>query len=297
MVRDNHPSVAVELLEVSTKGDRDQRPFSVIGGKGIFTSEVESALIDGRADVAVHSAKDMTAAVAPGCTIVCVPPRGSVEDVVLGGQGSTGEARLGSLPPGSRVGTSSLRRRALLAEARPDLEAVELRGNIDTRLRKVQAGDVDAAILAAAGLERLGLLDAGAERLDAGWWVPAPSQGALAIEALEARVDVAELFHGMTDPIAEAEVACERAFALRLEGGCSVPLGCSARWDGSKLVVNGFLGLPDGSQNMRDRISGPLKDAVALGNELAEAIYAGGGDEILDILKDEQTPSISGLGT
>lgn len=294
LLRRHRPGLSIELVEVATTGDRDQRPFAAIGGRGLFTTEIERALLEGRADVAVHSAKDLTAAVAEGCAIVCVPARGPVEDVVVGGRGESGEGRLGSLAPGARVGTSSLRRRALLAEARPDLEVVEMRGNLDTRLAKVQHGEVDAAILAAAGLSRLGMDGSDEGRLPADRWVPAPSQGALAVEALASRPDLLELFEPLEDEVARAEVECERAFAARLEGGCSVPLGCSARWDGNRMLVVGFLGLPDGSQSIRDRISGPLADAASLGTELAEAVYAGGGDEILELLRDEQAPPIDG---
>ncbi|MGH2820651.1 MAG: hydroxymethylbilane synthase, partial [Actinomycetota bacterium] len=140
LVRGIHPSIAIEVRTVKTSGDRDQRPFGAIGGKGLFTSEVEREVAEGRADVAVHSAKDLTAELAPGCAIVCVPRRGPVHDVVVGGGGARGEERLAALPAGGRIGTSSMRRRALLAEVRPDLEAVELRGNLDTRLRKIASG-------------------------------------------------------------------------------------------------------------------------------------------------------------
>jgi hydroxymethylbilane synthase len=284
-----HPSVSVEIVTITTKGDKDARPFAAIGGKGLFTSEVERALVEGSADIAVHSAKDLTAELAPGCVIVCVPQRASVHDVVVGGTGASGEERLASLPSGAVVGTSSMRRRALLAEARGDLETRELRGNLDTRLRKVEEGEMDAAILAAAGIERLlGSSPEGA--LDPGWWVPAPGQGALAVEALEERDDVREIFSGLDDPAARGEVTAERAFAERLEGGCSVPLGCHARASGSGLVLTGLLGSVDGSNNLRDRLSGSMHEAAQLGIELADAILRAGGDEILAELKETDTP-------
>ena len=287
-----HPGLAVEVLTVTTKGDVDQRPFAEIGGKGLFTSEVERAVIEGRADVAVHSAKDLTAQLGPGCGIVCVPARASVADVVVGGSGATGEEALGSLPPGARVGTSSMRRRSLLAEARPDLEPVELRGNLDTRLRKVAEGRVDAAILAAAGIERLGL-EAGAKQLDPDWWVPAPAQGALAVEAVAERPEIVELFGPLNDRDAWATVVLERAFSVRLEGGCSVPLGCLARVEGDRIMAMGYLGWPDGSQGLRDRISGGIKEAAALGGELADALLSCGGDEIIAEVKASQTPEVA----
>jgi hydroxymethylbilane synthase len=284
LVTRQHPDIEIEVLTISTKGDKDQRPFSVIGGKGLFMTEVERAVVDGRADIAVHSAKDLTADLAPGCAIVAVPERAAPEDVIVGGTGDTGESRLGSLAPGAVVGTSSIRRRALLAEARPDLEIAEFRGNIDTRIEKVARGDVDVAILARAGIERLGG-DVDTAPLGADWWVSAPGQGALAIEALSERTDLVDLLGPIGHRESAAELACERAFSKRLEGSCTVPLGCLARATEGRLIVNGFLGLPDGSRGMRDRISGPLDDAVALGTELAEAIFYGGGDEILEELK------------
>lgn len=288
MLKQRHPQIETRILTLSTKGDADQRSFEAIGGKGIFVTEVERAVQEGRADIAVHSAKDLTAALAPGCVLVCVPLRAAPEDVVVGGAGDSGEERLGRLPEKARVGTSSLRRRALLAEARPDLDIVEFRGNLDTRLAKVAGGEVDAAILARAGIERLnGGADGGLASLASDWWVAAPGQGALAVEALDERDDLRQLFGPLNDEASRAELLCERSFSMRLEGGCTVPLGCTARASEGRLVVNGFLGLPDGSRGIRDRISGPLSDAEALGRELAEAIYSGGGDEILEELRYE----------
>ena len=297
-----HPRIEVEVLTVSTKGDVDKsRPFAALGGKGLFTTEVERAVVEGRADVAVHSAKDLTADLASGCRIVGVTSRASVADVVVGGEGASGEERIASLPSGALIGTSSMRRRALLAEARPDLEAVELRGNLDTRLRKVADGEVTVAVVAAAGMERLGAAAAGAgpdaAPLDPQWWVPAPGQGALAVEALEDRPDLHELFEASSDRVTWAELVCERAFAARLEGGCSVPLGCHARVAGDSLVATGYLGAPDGSHGLRDRISGGPAHAEALGEELAAAIHAGGGAEDLSELRrldESEVPQITG---
>lgn len=285
LLRDAHPDVTVEVVVVKTIGDRDRRPFAEIGGKGLFTTEVEQALLEGEADLAVHSAKDLTAELAPGCVLVAVPARASVEDVVVGGHGATGEERLGSLAPGASVGTSSMRRRALLMEARPDLDAVELRGNVDTRLRKVAEGEVDVAILAAAGLERLGV-GADLAPLAADHWVPAPAQGAIAIEALEERTDVTALVSRLDDPVSSARVIAERSFARTMEGGCSIPLGCLATVSGDRMVVNGFLAHPDAGMSMRDRISGNVREAEALGAELADAIISSGGREILDELRE-----------
>lgn len=288
-VRASRPGVEIEIRTVKTRGDKDDRSFAAIGGKGIFMTEVEREVVEGRADFAVHSAKDLTAELFEGCVIVCVPPRASVHDVVVGSAGDSGEERLGRLPAGATIGTSSIRRRALLAEARPDLEVVDFRGNIDTRLQKISDGVVDAAILAAAGLERLGV-DEGAP-LAPDNWVPAPAQGALAIEARRDRDDVAELFVGLDDPGAQAEVACERAFAATLEGGCSIPLGCLARADGNGLTAGGYLGHPSGDMQFRDRISGPTSAAEDLGRELGMAILDSGGTEILDELRESPQTS------
>jgi hydroxymethylbilane synthase len=292
LVRSAAPGIEIEIRKVTTTGDRDARPYAQIGGKGLFTTEVEREVLEGRADIAVHSAKDLTAELAVGCEIVCVPTRATVNDVVVGGSGDTGLERLGSLPPGSTVGTSSMRRRALLAEGRPDLEVMEFRGNLDTRLKKVADGVVDAAILAAAGIERmLGSLGDAAP-LDADAWIPAPAQGALAVEALADRHDLRELFAAIEDPAARAEVTAERAFAATLEGGCSIPLGCLARVSDTKLVANGFLAGPDGSHSLRDRISGHVREAEALGKELAQAILSCGGDELLEELREMDAPVV-----
>lgn len=290
-LRAAHPGLEVEILEVTTKGDRDQRPFAEIGGKGLFTSEVERAVVDGRADFAVHSAKDLTANLADGCAIVCVPTRASRSDVVIGGTGETADDRLRSLPPGATVGTSSMRRRSLLMEARRDVEAVELRGNLDTRLKKVSDGVVQAAILAAAGIERLGLPLETTSHLDPGWWVPAPGQGALAVEALAGRPEVADLFQPLIDPATEAELVAERAFSSRLEGGCSIPLGCSAVVSGDRMTVTGYLGSTDG-RSVRESLSGATSDAASLGVELAEAVLLSGGEAILAEVEGRGSPMV-----
>jgi hydroxymethylbilane synthase len=290
-LRSAHPDLEVEILEVTTRGDRDQRPFAQIGGKGLFTTEVERAILDGRADVAVHSAKDLTAEIGPGCTIVCVPERASRADVVIGGTGDSAQERLRSVPAGGSIGTSSMRRRALLTETRRDLVPVEFRGNLDTRLSKVRDGVVQAAILAAAGLERLGVPMTDAMMLDPSWWVPAPGQGVLAVEGMADRDDLVTLFDPLQDPAAAAELLAERAFSARLEGGCSVPLGCSAVVDGDRISVTGYLGSLDG-RSFRETLTGGVEEAAALGIELADAILVAGGDAVLAEIQGRSAPQV-----
>ncbi|MFN2526742.1 MAG: hydroxymethylbilane synthase, partial [Actinomycetota bacterium] len=285
------PDLEVTVQEVTTRGDREQRPFAAIGGKGLFVKELELTLTEERADAAVHSAKDLTAELARGCVIACVPERQSPADVVVGGSGETGESRLASLQPGARVGTSSMRRRALLAERWPDVQGVELRGNIDTRLEKVARGEVDVAVLAAAGLNRLGAEESAAV-LDLDHWIPAPGQGALAVEVLKSRTDLIDLFAELNDSAAAAELAAERSFAETLEGGCTIPLGCLARLEGERLVVTGFLGHPGGGAALRDRVSGPSIDAEALGREVAQSIFDAGGRELVEELRELAAPPI-----
>ncbi|HWC15184.1 MAG TPA: hydroxymethylbilane synthase [Actinomycetota bacterium] len=286
-----HPGLTVEIVEVTTEGDRDSRPFAAIGGKGIFTSEVQRAVVEGRADIAIHSAKDLTADLGPGCDILCVPQRADRADVVLGGSGGTGEERLLSLRTGARVGTSSMRRRALLGELRPDLEAVEFRGNLDTRIAKVAGGAVDAAIVAAAGLERLGDVDADAGVLQPDRWVPAPGQGVLAVEAMSDRDDLRALLAKVNDAASAIELAAERAFARRLEGGCSVPLGCSATVSGDGVSVIGYLG-GSGGRSIRRSAAGARGDASAIGIGLADDVLAAGGNEVLAALDAVDTPTV-----
>jgi len=284
------PDLQIEILTVSTKGDKDKKAsFSAMGAKGIFTAEVSAEVVAGRADVALHSAKDLTADLDPSTALICIPQRADARDVVVGGKGGTGEERLDSLPPGATVGTSSMRRRVLLSEARPDLEVVEFRGNLDTRLRKVTEREVDAAVLAAAGIDRLGGVDNDLYGpLEPTRWVPSPAQGALAVEALAARGDLVELFGRISSPASTAEIACERAFSAHLEGGCSVPLGCHAVAGERGLLVTGMLGSPLTDQVLRDRISGSPSEAAVLGVELAEAILAAGGGEVLEDIKADQ---------
>ena len=275
--------VSAALVVVRTTGDRVQDvPLSRIGDRGLFTREVDDALLDGRADVAVHSAKDVPTALPPGLEIVAFMKREDPSDVLVCAPGMPD--RLAALPAGARVGTSSLRRRAQLASVRPDLDVVDLRGNVDTRISRVREGMVDAAVLARAGLARLGRLDAVSETLVAPAWLPAVGQGALALvmRADDAsRATVARL--GDTDT--RAAVLAERALLRTLEGGCQVPIGALARVAADSLELHGGVFSLDGSERHADVVRGDVADAEALGVALAERLLAAGAGRILDVIR------------
>jgi hydroxymethylbilane synthase len=241
-----------EIVEIVTSGDRSRG----VGDKSRWVDAIEAALVAGEIDLAVHSAKDVPGDLAPGCELVATPPRAAAHDLLIG-----------SWPEGARVGTSSLRRRAQLLSVRPDLEVVELRGNVDTRLRKLDAGEVDAIVLAAAGLERLGL-ERAAEALD---FVPAPGQGTLAIEARADDERVRAVLGAVHDPSTFAALSAERAAVRVLEASCHTPVGIHAR-DGR---MRGFVGLPDGSAWVADELPG------ADGEELARRMIAAGAGDLL----------------
>ena len=262
----------VELEIISTRGDREQRAtVPELGGKGLFTAELEQALLDGRIHLAVHSLKDLPTVDAGGLVVAAVPEREDPRDALI-----TRGPTLMDLPAGSRVGTASLRRRALLNAARADLEVVALRGNVDTRLRKVAEGELDGVILAAAGVTRLGKRDRITEYLD---FLPAPAQGALGVQARADRDDVlaaAALLHHA--PTARC-VAAERELLHVLEGGCSVPVGALAALDDGTIKLCGIVAATDGSRVLEAEATG--EDAVAVGREVAELLRAQGAEEIL----------------
>jgi hydroxymethylbilane synthase len=273
--------VRAELVEIRTSGDRIQNaPLAAIGGKGLFVKELEEALLAGRADLAVHSAKDLPATLAPGSVLAAFPERVDPRDALLGAERGL---RLAGLPRGARVGTGSLRRRAQLLAARPDLEVVPLRGNVDTRLRKLEQGGLAAIVLACAGLERLGLAERIDERIDPAVMLPAVAQGALALQARGGEAlaaDLRALDHGPT----RAAVLAERAFLERLAGDCNVPLAGHAQPVGAELRLAGLLASPDGTRLLRAEASAPGDRPAEAGVRAAEAILAQGGAEILAAL-------------
>ena len=275
------PACRVDLVIIKTSGDRFvDRPLSSLGGKGLFVKEIEEALRRGAIDLAVHSMKDVPTELAPGLVIAAVPPRANPSDVLIT---RTGE-RLATLPRGARVGTSSLRRMALLRAARSDLAIHPLRGNVDTRLRKLAAGDLDAIVLAVAGLERLGLDPPHQDRLSLDDFPPAIGQGALAIET---RMDAVRTVVGaLDDPESRLAVTAERAFLDRVGGSCHTPLAAHATVTRDTVRLAALIASPDGSQVIRGAQTGPRQSAADIGRAVGSELLAAGGFEILRALED-----------
>lgn len=260
-----------DLVEVVTAGDRGE----AAGDKSRWVAELERAVLDGEADLAVHSAKDVPGELAAGLAIVAVPPRADPRDVLCGA-GSIAE-----LADGARVGTSSLRRRSQLLAERDDLQVVELRGNVDTRLRRLGEGELDAAVLAMAGLQRLGRSAEGRAPLDPEQFVPAPGQGTLALEARAGDRAVAGALEALDDPPSAARLRAERALTIALGATCRTPVGAHAVVAGESLSVAGFVGAPDGSAWVRDSMAGPVNAAEELGRRLGERLLAAGAADLL----------------
>jgi hydroxymethylbilane synthase len=284
--------VTSELVVLRTTGDRIQdQSLSKIGGKGLFVKEIEEALLDGRADVAVHSAKDIPAAIADGCVLAAYPEREDPRDGLAARvRGHT----LADLPSGARVGTGSTRRMALLRAYRPDLELVPLRGNVPTRLAKIESDGLDGVILACAGLDRLGLSDAIDERISTDTLLPAVGQGRL---ALETRIgdEWQDRIASLEPPEIGSVARAERAFQSTLGGDCSVPLAAFAELmpDG-QLHFRGLVSSLDGTRRADAEGSAPESDAIGLGTRMAEEVLAKGGRQILDDLAVEAEASIDG---
>jgi hydroxymethylbilane synthase len=263
--------LGAEVIEITTSGDRGQGP----GDKSRFTKEIDEALLAGEVDIAVHSAKDVPAELPEGVVIASVPPREDPADCYVGEAASLEE-----VAHGARIGTSSLRRRAQLLALRPDLALEDMRGNVDTRLAKVGAG-VDGAVLAAAGLRRLERGDEAAFSFGFDQLTPAPGQGSLAIEARAGDVSAIAAAAGLEDFVAAAELRAERAAVQALEASCQTPVGVLARVEGESLSVVGFAGLPDGSEWIKDRVTGETGAPEAAGRELAKRMAGAGARELL----------------
>jgi hydroxymethylbilane synthase len=267
------PGLEPELVPITTSGDK----LPARGGptdKSRFVKEIEEALLAGQIELAVHSAKDVPADIPDGLEIAAVPPGEDPRDALVGA------VSLDALAPGARVGTSSLRRASQLRAVREDLEVVPLRGNVDTRLRKLADGECDAALLALAGLRRLGRESEAGAALDPTIFIPAPGQGLLALQA-RAGSEVARLVAQLSDPASRARLDAERAVVETLEAGCNTPVGAYARVTGTDLEVCGYAGLPDGSEWITDRLSAMGGAAAAAGAELARRMLSAGAADLL----------------
>ncbi len=275
-----HPGIQVELLKIESRGDKIlDTPLAKIGGKGLFVKELEHALLNGDADIAVHSMKDVPMEFPEGLGLHVICERERPTDSFV----SNNYNRFDDLPQGAVVGTSSLRREVQIRERRPDLQVRFLRGNVQTRLGKLDAGDYDAIILATAGLLRLKLGERIREEITPEQSLPAGGQGAVGIECRSDDAELIELIRPLHHADTASRVLAERAMNRRLEGGCQVPIGCYATLDdaGEELYLRGLVGRPDGTRVLRDEIRGPRADAEAMGITLAERLLEAGADEIL----------------
>jgi hydroxymethylbilane synthase len=269
---------AVELVRVQTEGDRDQSAsLAHIGGRGVFTKEIERALLTGQVDVAVHSLKDLPTQPVDGLLLAAVPLRGPSGDVLV----AVGASRFDDLPHGARVATGSLRRRAQLLYRRPDLRLADIRGNVETRLRKLREDGYDALVLARAGLDRLGLSGVVTEILDPAWMLPAVGQGALGMECRSDDVATRSLLAALDDPPTRQAVEAERSLLYHLGGGCQVPLGALAEVDGGMLRLRAAVLATDGSRRIAGEESGPVTDPAAVGARLAARLRQQGAAELL----------------
>lgn len=281
-LRSLHPGLSVELIPMTTKGDRIlDAPLARIGGKGLFVKELEHAMLSGDADIAVHSMKDVPAELPEGLCIPVVLAREDPRDAFIGREVN----RLHALGEEARVGTSSLRRRSQLATLRPDLNITDLRGNVDTRLRKLEDGEFDAIILACAGLNRLGLSERISESLAVETMLPAIGQGAVGIEARSADEAVLRIIDALDDPDTHQTVIAERTLGHALGASCTVPLAGLARLENGTLTLNALLGTPDGKRILKAK--GTHTNPEHLGHSVAETLFSRGAEEILEALRDD----------
>ena len=277
-----YPDLMVELMHITTKGDKIlDVPLAKIGGKGLFTKELETAMLEGKIDLAVHSLKDMPTTLPEGLALTAITKRFDCGDALVSPMYKT----LENLPHGAKVGTSSLRRRAQLLHARPDLDIRSLRGNVNTRLRKLDEEHFDAIVLAVAGLKRLGFGDKITQVISPQICLPAVGQGALAIETRAADSEIRQMLAFLHDDKTSDAAVAERAFLASVEGGCQVPVGVYAQVDkNNNLTVKAVIGSIDGKTLIRDSLSGKRKDADKLGRNLAETILQNGGLAIMQRL-------------
>jgi hydroxymethylbilane synthase len=278
LLRAAYPGLPVELVPLSTRGDEIlDKPLATIGGKGLFLKELEVAMLEGRADLAVHSLKDVPAELEPGFTLPAILPRADAADAFI----SNDYADLQALPQGARVGTSSLRRQAQLRAVRPDLELLDLRGNVGTRLQKLDSGHYEAILLACAGLERLGLHDRIRSRLAAPSWLPAPGQAAIAIEARADQLPVLETLAVLDDADTRLAVTAERSMNQALGGSCTVPVGAWCTVTERGLHLRGMVGDVASGRLLIAESAEHGDNAAALGHSVAEALFAQGAAALL----------------
>lgn len=279
-LQSHFPTLPIEKIIFTTRGDKElSKPLPEIGGKGLFTAELEAALRSGEIDLAVHSLKDLPTENPHGLTLGAILPRENPADVLVSRNGFT----LDTLPHGATVGTSSLRRAAQLLAMRPDLKIVSLRGNVDTRVKKAlnPDGEYDAIVLAAAGLNRMELAAHISQQLPFAVMLPAPGQGAVAVQCRADDPETLSLLAKIHHPATEKSVTAERAFLAGLGGGCSVPVGALATVADGVLTLEGMVAAVDGSRVIRKTTSGPVSDAEAIGQKLAEMALADGAAEVL----------------
>ncbi len=278
-IEQQYPGTTVELVKILTKGDKIlDVPLAKVGGKGLFVKEIEDALLDGQVDLAVHSMKDVPAELPEGLQVAIIPKREIPQDAFISGKYKTVDA----LPQGAVIGTSSLRRKSQLACLRPDLEIKDLRGNLDTRLRKLDEGEYDAIILAGAGLNRLGMQKRITALFTSEQMLPAIGQGSLGIELRMADTELLDGLQFLHHRDTAVTVSAERAFLLRLEGGCQVPIGGFATLEKETITLTGLIASLDGKTILREKLSGPATEAEKIGVRLAETLLAAGGKAILD---------------
>ena len=274
-----HPDLKVTLVTLKTTGDKIlDVPLAKIGGKGLFVKEIEEALIQKRVDLAVHSIKDVPTELPKELHLSAITEREDPRDVFISRDGKPWR----ELRQGAKIGTSSLRRKAQLLHLRPDLELIALRGNLDTRLKKLEKEHLDAIVVALAGVKRLGLELRITEILPVETSLPAIGQGALGIETRRGDEDVEERIHFLNDPLSAITVSAERAFLKKLEGGCQVPIAAFAQVIDSKLRIDGLVATVDGATLIKHHLEGPIHRAESLGTELAEILLSKGAKEILD---------------
>jgi hydroxymethylbilane synthase len=275
------PGLSAEIVIIKTKGDKIlDVPLAKVGGKGLFVKEIEEALIANRIDMAVHSMKDMPAELLEGLSIGAIPERENPVDVLI----SRNNFLLSQLPEKAKVGTSSLRRMAQLKNIRPDLVILPLRGNLDTRIRKLHSGELDAIILAAAGVKRLGLENLITEYLDENIMLPAVGQGALCIEIRKDDYNIMKFADSLDHSVTRAVVMGERAFLKRLEGGCQIPIAGHGKAENKMFTISGLVADLEGKTMIKETLSGPLNSSESIGTAIADKLLSRGAKKILDNL-------------